>query len=256
MNNPFAKIKVSSAAEICARFELKQEAQPLLRDGIAPREFVDALAVHRQYLAGIDFMAYGLPPREAIWWGCLCLQHASGGKLSELDKAACRAAIKWILEPVEENRLAAKEPAEKAGLGCPAGALAAACHQTEDPGGELLGAPFAGLSSMAAERPFGLSAEGVASNAPPGGRSKAPETSNHPGRKPSFAPARLVTGAIKLASTKADPSRIVDTHRLFLELGIGVAEGRFGWPEIDRKAPPQKRRMMEDRTIWDSQPPG
>ena len=232
MNDPFAKIKVSSAAEICARFELKQEVQPLLRDGIAPREFVDALAINRQYLAGIDFMAYGLPPREAIWWGCLCLQHASGGKLSELDKAACRAAIKWILEPVEENRLAAKEPAEKAGLGCPAGALAAACHQTEDPGGELLAAPF------------GLSAEGVASNAPPGGR------------KPSFAPARLVTGAIKLASTKADPSRIVDTHRLFLELGIGVAEGRFGWPEIDRKAPPQKRRMMEDRTIWDSQPPG
>jgi hypothetical protein len=237
MNNPFAKIKVSSAAEICAPFELKQEVQPLVRDGIAPREFVDALAVNRQYVAGIDFMAHGLPPREAIWWGCLCLQHASGGKLSELDKSACRAAIKWVLEPVEENRLAAKEPAEKAGLDCPAGALAAACHQTEDPGGELLAAPFAGLSSMAAS-----------------GRSKAPETSNHPGRKPSFAPARLVTGAIKLASTKADPSRIVDTHRLFLELGIGVAEGRFGWPEIDRKAPPQKRRMMEDRKIWDSQP--
>ena len=206
MNDPFAKIKVSSAAEICARFELKQEVQPLVHDGIAPREFVDALAVNRQYLAGIDFMAYGLPPREAIWWGCLCLQHASGSKLSELDKAACKAAVKWVLEPVEENRLAAKESAEKAGLGCPAGALAAACHQTEDP--------------------------------------------------PSCAPARLVTGAIKLASTKADPSRIVDTHRLFLELGIGVAEGRFGWPEIDRKAPPQERRMMEDRTIWDSQPPG
>jgi hypothetical protein len=229
MNNPFAKIKVSSAAEICARFELKQEVRPLLRNGIAPREFVDALAVNRQYLAGIDFMAHGLPPREAIWWGCLCLQHASGSKLSELEKAACRAAVKWVLAPVEENRLAAKEPAEKAGLGCPAGALAAASHQTEDPGGELLAAPFAGSSSMAVGRPFGLSTEGVASNAPPGGRSK-----------PSFAPARLVTGAIKLASTKADPGRIVDTHRLFLELGIGVAEGRFGWPEIDRKAPPQK----------------
>jgi hypothetical protein len=215
MNNPFAKIKVSSAAEVCARFELKQEVQPLVHDGIAPREFVDALAVNRQYLAGIDFMAHGLPPREAIWWGCLCLQHASGSKLSELDKAACRAAVKWVLEPVEENRLAAKEPAEKAGLGCPAGALAAASHQTEDP-----------------------------------------LTQPDRNRKASFAPARLVTGAIKLASTKADPSRIVDTHRLFLELGIGVAEGRFGWPEIDRKALPQKRRTMEDRTIWDSQPLG
>jgi len=199
MNNSFAKINVSTASEICARFELKQEAQPLLRDEIAPREFVEALAANRQYLAGIDFMAHGLPPREAIWWGCLCLQHASGDNLSELDKAACRAAVKWVLEPFEENRLAAKEPAEKAGQGCPAGALAAASHQTEDQ--------------------LSLS---------------------DPGRKPSFAPARLVTGAIKLASTKADPSRIVDTHRLFLELGVGVADGRFGWPEIARKALPQK----------------
>jgi hypothetical protein len=171
----------------------------LLRDGIAPREFVDALGANRQYLAGIDFIAHGLPPRERIWWGCLYLQHAGGDKLSELDKAACSAAVIWVLEPVEENRLAAKEPAEKAGLGCPAGALAAASHQTEDP-----------LSLADA------------------------------GCKPSFAPARLVTGASKLASTKADPSRIVDTHRLFLELGIGVAECRFGWPETARRTPPRK----------------
>jgi hypothetical protein len=197
MNNPFATINCSTAAEICARFEVKQ---PLLRDGIGPREFVDMLAANRQYLAGIDFMAYGLPPREAIWWGCLCIQHASGNNLSELEKAACRAAVKWVLEPTEENRRAAKEPAEKAGQGCPAGALAAASHQTEDP------------SSL------------------PG-----------PGRNPSFAPARSVTGTIKLASTKADPNRIVDTHRLFLELGIAVADGRFRWAEIDKKASPQKR---------------
>jgi hypothetical protein len=199
MKNPFAKIKVSTAAEICARFELKEEVQPLLRDGIAPLEFVDALVADRQYLAGIDFMAYGLPPREAIWWGCLCVQHASGNNLSELKKAACRAALRWVLEPTDENRRAANEPAEKAGQGCPAGALAAASHHTEDP----LSLPS-------------------------------------PARQPSFAPARGVAGAIKLASTKADPSRIVDTHRLFLELGIGVADGCFRWPEIDKKASPHK----------------
>jgi hypothetical protein len=199
MNIPFAKIKVPTAAEICARFEFRQEVQPLLRDGMAPREFVDALAANRQYLAGIDFIAHGLPAREAIWWGCLCLQHAIGNNLSALDKAACRAAVKWVLEPTEEERLAAKEPAEKAGQGSPAGALAAASYQTEDP----------------------LSQDDL----------------DH---EPSFAPAKSVTGAIKIASTKADASRIVDTHRLFLELGIGVAEGRFRWPDIDKKEPPRK----------------
>jgi hypothetical protein len=190
MNNSFAKIKASTAAAICARFEPKQ---PLLQAAIGPREFINGLAANRQYLAGIDFMAFGLPSREAIWWGCLCLQHATGDNLSESDKAACKAAVKWVLEPTEENRLAAKEPAEKAGQGCPAGALASACLLAEDP--------------------WGL-----------------PD----PGRKPSFSTAKSVTGAIKLASTKADPSRIVDTHRLFLELAIGVADGRFSWPETDK----------------------
>jgi hypothetical protein len=190
MNNSFAKIKAATAAEICLRFEFKQ---PMLQAAVGPREFVNALAANRQYLAGIDFMAHGLPSREAIWWGCLCLQHASGNDLSEPDKAACKAAVKWVLEPTEENRLAAKEPAEKAGQGCPAGGLASACLLTEDP--------------------WGL-----------------PD----PARKPSFSTAKSVTGAIKLASTKADPSRIVDTHRLFLELAIGVADGRFSWPETDK----------------------
>jgi hypothetical protein len=198
MNIPIAKIKVSTAAEICARFEFKQEVQPLLRDGMTPRELVDALTANRQYLAGIDFMAHGLPPREAIWWGCLCFQHAIGSNLSELDKAACRAAVEWVLEPTEEKRLAAKEPAEKAGQGSPAGALAAASSQTEDP-----------LSL------------------------------HDPDHKPSFAPAKSVSGAIKIASTKADPSRIVETHRVFLELGIGVAEGRFSWPDLKKKASPR-----------------
>src|SRR4030081_3355378 len=115
MNTHFAKINASTAAEICARFEFKQEVQPLLRDGMAPREFVDALAADRQYLAGIDFLAQGLPPRQAIWWGCLCLQHTIGNNLSALDQAACRAAVKWVLEPTEEARLSAKEPAEKDG---------------------------------------------------------------------------------------------------------------------------------------------
>jgi hypothetical protein len=66
------------------------------------------------------------PAREAIWWGCMCLQHACGDSLSLTEKAACRAAVQWVLQPTEENRAAAKAPADKAGPTNPAGALAAA----------------------------------------------------------------------------------------------------------------------------------
>jgi hypothetical protein len=181
------KIKAATAAEVAAHFDLKNEARQFLLEGMAPKEFVDALMANRQYLAGIDFVAHGLPPREAIWWGSLCLQHACGDALSASDWAACRAAVQWVLWPTDENRAAAKAPAEAAGLGSPAGALAAAANQT---GGNL---------------------------APPKG----------PPVAPPFAPPKAVALAVKLAATKGDPARIIDRQRSYFELGIAVAEGRY-----------------------------
>jgi hypothetical protein len=187
-NAPLVKIQAVTAAEICAQFDLMKEARPLLRDGMGPREFVEALVNHKQYVAGIDFIAHALPAREGLWWGCLCLQHACGPDLSAADRAACTAAAQWILRPTEENRAAAKAPADAAGPASPAGALAAAAHQT---GGNV---------------------------APP----KAPPMAPAP-----FATAKGVATAVKLASIKREPVKIADTQRLFVELGIGIAEGRF-----------------------------
>jgi hypothetical protein len=133
-NAAFIKVNGATVAEICARFDLKPEARPLRRDGMEPRALVEALLANKQYTAGIDFIAHALPAREAIWWGCLCLQHAYGNDLSAPDKAADQAAVQWVLEPTEENRAAAKAPAEAAGHASPAGALARAANQT---GGNL-----------------------------------------------------------------------------------------------------------------------
>ena len=43
-------------------------------------------------------------------------------------------------------------------------------------------------------------------------------------------PATAVANAVKFATLKGDPARTADTQRLYAELGIGVAEGRFRWP--------------------------
>jgi len=185
---PLIKVKATKAAEVCAHFELKAEARPLLREGITPREFADALIANKQYLSGIDFIAHALPAREAIWWGCLCLQHACGNNLSPADKAAARAAVQWVMAPSEENRAAAQAPANAAGPATPAGSLAGAAFQT---GGNI---------------------------APP----KAPPAAPGP-----FAPAKAVANAVKIACTKVDPVKIVETQRLLAELGVGVAQGRF-----------------------------
>jgi hypothetical protein len=182
------KIQAATAAEVCANFDLKKEAKELLLEGIAPREFVAALIEKKKYIDAIDFLAHALPAREGIWWGCLCMQHACGSELSPPDRAAATAAVQWVMHPGEENRAAAKTPAEAAGPSSPAGALAMAANQT---GGSI---------------------------APP----------NAPVLPPSpFAPAKAVSTAVKLASIKSDPIKIAATQRSFVELGIGVAEGRF-----------------------------
>jgi hypothetical protein len=145
-NGPLMKIKAATAAEICAHFNLPKEARALLRDGIAPREFADDLLANKQHVAGIDFIAHGLPAREAIWWGCLCMQHAYGDELAPADKAAASAAVRWVLQPTEENRTAAKAPAEVAGAATTAGSLAGAVSHTASSAAPSNGpppAPFA-----------------------------------------------------------------------------------------------------------------
>ena len=192
-NTPLVKIKVATAAEVCVNFELRKEAKSVLREAMPPRAFLDALLANKQYLAGLDFLSHALAPRDAIWWGCLCLQHAFGDNFSEPDKAACKAAVRWIFAPTEENRAAAKVPADAAGPASPAGGLASAASLT---GGSI---------------------------SPP----KAP-----PMPPPPFAPAKAVATAIKLATTRADPIKIAETQKLYLELGVRLAEGRLSHADM------------------------
>jgi hypothetical protein len=193
-NSANMKVKAATAAEICTRFDLDKEARPFLQNETGTREFAEALAANKQCIAGIDFIAHALPAREAVWWGCLCLQHTCSSGLCSQEKAACKAAVEWVLQPDESNCAAAQALAEALGPNSLAVGLAAAASKT--PEGNL-----------------------VAGSAPP----------NLPG---PFAIAKAVARVVKIASTKVEPIKIVGTQQLFIELGIAVAEGRFVWPEI------------------------
>jgi hypothetical protein len=136
-NDPLIKVTAATAEEVCLRFDVQREAKALLTTGMGPMEFLEALAANKLYADGIDFLAHALPAREGIWWGCLCLQHACGDALTPVERAACIAAVRWIMQPTEENRSAAKAPASAAGMSSPAGALATAAS------GGLAPGPFA-----------------------------------------------------------------------------------------------------------------
>lgn len=125
-NTPQADVRPPTAAEVCARFNLKKDARALLREGMTPGQFLRALMTDKQYVTAIEFMAYAMPPRSGIWWGCLCLQHIFGTTLSPPDYYALQAATVWTLWPTEQYRAAAYAPGQAAGVASPAGLLALA----------------------------------------------------------------------------------------------------------------------------------
>lgn len=193
-DSPLVNVTAASASEICARLYLDKAALGLLRPGMSPRGFVDALVEAKQYLAAIDFIAHALPSREAIWWGCLSLQRTCGDKLEPWERRAFRITVQWVLQPDEANRAAAKQPAEVLGPASAAGCLAAAASQT----GASIGSP------------------------------------QGPPMQPSpFASARAAAIAIKLASTKCEAREIQGTQRSLIDLGMAIAEGRFA-PEVSQ----------------------
>lgn len=182
------KIEAASASDICARFLMNKEASALLRSDMAPRLFLEALLSHKQYVSGIDFLAHALPTREAVWWGCLCFQHVCADGMCALDRATAAAAVQWVLQPSDSARGQAKVQAEAAGPVSVAGALAMAVYQA---------------------------GPGIASP----GRPASPT--------PPFASAKSVANAVKLACTKSDPAKLIQTQKALVEIGIGVADGRF-----------------------------
>lgn len=188
-NAPLVNVTAATASEICARLYLDKAALGLLRPGMSPRAFVNALVEQEQYLAAIDFLAHALPSRDAIWWGCLSLQRTCGAKLEPWERRAFRITVQWVLQPNETNRAAAKQPAEVLGPASAAGNLAAAANQTGGSAGPPQGPPV-----------------------PPS----------------PFAPARAVAVAIKVASAKCEATEIEGTQRSLIGLGLAIAEGRFG----------------------------
>jgi hypothetical protein len=188
------RVVAATASEVCARLYLDKAVLALLQPAMSPREFVDALVDNKKYLPAIDFIAHALPAREAIWWGCLSLQRTSGDKLEPWERRGLRLTVQWVLQPSEFNRAATKQPADVLGPASAAGNLAAAASQTGGSVGPPQGPPI-----------------------PPS----------------PFAPARAVAIAVKVASTKCAPPEIQPTQRALIDLGMGIAEGRFTLPGFE-----------------------
>lgn len=100
------KVVSEKAADIVGPKLLDAAAMGLLKPEMRPESFIRALADAERWPDAVKVMTRTLPPREAVWWACVCARQMSSLS-SEEDIAALEAAEKWVYKPTEGNREAA-----------------------------------------------------------------------------------------------------------------------------------------------------
>jgi hypothetical protein len=104
-----------SLPEILARIEIDAPSRALVEGVATVAEGVAILEDQKQWMAAIRILGQALPPREAVWWACVCARAVPDPAATPLDHAALQAADTWVRRPSDENRRAAMAAAEASG---------------------------------------------------------------------------------------------------------------------------------------------
>jgi hypothetical protein len=195
---PLKKITAKLARDICSQFEMAAEAKALLDDEVTPQGFLDRLLEKDLFTDAIKLFAFGLPKREAVWWGAGCVRATLAADSPPAITEALKAAETWVYKPTEENRWAAKDIGEKAGYDKPACWVA-------------LGAFWSGGSMVPAHLP-----------------------QMSPG--PAFT-ANAVSGAIMMSAALGDPNLAPELYKLAVEDAVDIAGGGTGKRRAEGAAP-------------------
>lgn len=183
------KIKQKNASSIAQGIELDEQAIALLEDNPATVDYLQRLIEQQLYADAVRFLAHALPKREATWWACLCARKALTEKSSPHDLKAIELAEAWVYKPVEENQKPTLAAAEAGAFKTPASWAAMAAFWSGD---NISPTPYAII--------------------PPDEKLYA----------------KAVVGAVILAATKSETSKINDHYQLFLRQGLNIASGGDG----------------------------
>ena len=95
-----------TAQEIVNRFELQTKLRIMPEPDELPAEFVSRLLTVSPADA-INFVAFALPRRCAVWWTVECIRLTAD--LTTSDMALFDLIIKWLKKPTDDNRRAVME---------------------------------------------------------------------------------------------------------------------------------------------------
>ena len=169
--------------DLCERAKLGDPAKALLKDEYTFKQFLELLVGKELFLDATRFLAFALPKREAVGWGCLCIRHSLGTQDATQISRTQVAAEKWVANPDEGNRQSAKAAVPESGPESPSDLLALAAFHS-------------------------------------GGSVVAPEVDPVP--PPDHVTPQLVAGAVMIAAVKNQPEKAAERYRVFLQKGTGL----------------------------------
>jgi hypothetical protein len=183
------KIKQTNAVDVAQGLELDEQATSLLQDNPVTVDYLNQLIALKLYPDAVRFLAYALPKREATWWACLCARHGLTDKTPITDIKAIELAEAWVYKPIEDNRKPTLSAADATAYNTPAGWAAIAAFWSGD---DISPVPQAVIPP--AEKLY----------------------------------AKAVIGAVLLAATQGEASKVNDKYQIFLRQGINIASGGDG----------------------------
>ena len=119
-----AKTPVSALQELCERAKVSDDAKALLTSESSTKEFIALLMEKELFKDALRMVAYLLPKREAVGWGCLCVRHVFASQKGKPLPEVHPAVERWVSAPNDENRWAARQAADKEKPKSPSGMLA------------------------------------------------------------------------------------------------------------------------------------
>jgi len=113
MDNQWKKVTAETVPDIVDVKDLDADSQAMLKPGMRPEAYIHELSAAEKWPDAIKIMSRALPPREAVWWACVCARQMEGFVGDKSELAALEAAEKWVFKPNDENREAAFKRAQE-----------------------------------------------------------------------------------------------------------------------------------------------
>ena len=113
----YKKIPYKTGMQLLRRFKASDEAEELILDDMPVHDSIEALQQSDLSFDLIQLLAHGLPVRESIWWGALCLDMRQD-RWNTMQKQCIETAKEWVKSPSEELRRKAELFANRLDLNC------------------------------------------------------------------------------------------------------------------------------------------